>query len=193
MINVGLTAVADHPSLASGKVSTLVDLAATFPVVELDTTYYGVPSAQTVAHWLQQVPAGFRFVVKATAAMSAHELAEPHDAGADFTGLKRALAPMQAGGQLACILFQLPPYFGASAANMRWLMQIRKWYPDLPVAVEFRHAGWFLPDYRAQTLALLRQLAFTLVVVDEPQTPAGSAAGPSGAVSALTIATISQN
>ena len=39
MIDVGLTAVADHPSLASGKASSLADLAAVFPVVELDTTY----------------------------------------------------------------------------------------------------------------------------------------------------------
>lgn len=174
MINVGLTSVADHPSLTAGRTSTLADLAAIFPVVELDTTYYAVPSAQTVARWLRQVPPRFQFIVKATAAMSAHEQTEPHDASADFTALRRALAPMQASGQLASILFQLPPYFGASAENVRILMRIRALYPTLPVAVEFRNAGWYLPDYRQQTLALLQQLHFSHVVVDEPQTPAGS-------------------
>ncbi|WP_203624007.1 MULTISPECIES: DUF72 domain-containing protein [unclassified Lacticaseibacillus] len=174
MINVGLTAVADHPDLASGRTSSLADLATTFPVVELDTTYYQVPSDQVVSHWLQQVPSSFQFVVKATAAMSAHKVEDPYDAGAEFTGLKRALAPMQATGQLAAVLFQLPPYFGVSAANIRVLNRIRTLYPELPVALEFRNAGWYLPEYRDQTLALMRELNLIHVVVDEPQTPAGS-------------------
>lgn len=174
MISVGLTAVADHPDLASGRVSSLADLSTAFPVVELDTTYYHVPSEQVVHRWLSQVPATFRFVVKATAAMSGHKVDAPRDAGAEFMALKRALAPMQASGQLAAVLFQLPPYFGVSPTNIRVLHRIRQLYPDLPVAVEFRNAGWYLPEYQAETLLLLRELNFVHVVVDEPQTPAGS-------------------
>lgn len=174
MIDVGLTAVADHPSLASGKTSSLADLAAVFPVVELDTTYYNVPSQAVVTNWLRQVPVGFQFIVKATQAMSAHKVEEGHDAGAEFTGLRRALAPMIERQQLAAILFQLPPYFGVSATNIHVLRRIKTLYPGLPVAIEFRNAGWYLPEYRAQTLDLLRTLGFIHVVVDEPQSAAGS-------------------
>lgn len=174
MISVGLTAVADHPDLASGRVSSLADLATTFPVVELDTTYYHVPSQQVVSGWLRQVPTSFQFIVKAIAAMSAHKVDDPSATGAEFMALKRALIPMRETGQLAAVLFQLPPYFGVSAQNVRVLNRIRTLYPDMPVALEFRNAGWYLPDYQAQTLALMRELNFVHVVVDEPQTPAGS-------------------
>lgn len=52
MINVGLTSVADHPELATrGNRSTFSDYAQHFPVLELDTTFYGLKPVEQVRHW----------------------------------------------------------------------------------------------------------------------------------------------
>ena len=63
MINVGLTSVADHPELATrGNRSTFSDYAQHFPVLELDTTFYGLKPVEQVRHWQAQVPSGFQFI-----------------------------------------------------------------------------------------------------------------------------------
>ncbi|WP_125705948.1 DUF72 domain-containing protein [Lacticaseibacillus daqingensis] len=177
MIQVGLTSVADHPSLASrGATSTLADLAGHFPVVELDTTFYAQPSVATVQAWQRQVPPTFRFILKATQYMTRHKTAPDHELVAEFTAFRRGLAPLLETNQLAAILFQLPPYFGVTLENVRYLRQLRRLYPDLPIALEFRNNGWYSADYQASTFDLMRTLKLTHVVVDEPQTPAGSVA-----------------
>ncbi|WP_179394689.1 DUF72 domain-containing protein [Lacticaseibacillus absianus] len=174
-IDVGLTSVADHPTLASqGKASTLADLAGHLPVVELDTTFYALPTADAVRRWQQAVPASFQFIVKATQFMTRHKEAPDHEPVAEFTAWRRALAPLIEADQLAAALFQLPPYFGVTAENVRYLHLIRRLLPGVPVALEFRNDGWYSPDYRGSTLALMRELTFSHVVVDEPQTASGS-------------------
>ncbi|WP_390407811.1 DUF72 domain-containing protein [Lacticaseibacillus jixiensis] len=173
MIEVGLTAIADHPSLAAnGKTSTLADLAQYFPIVEIDSSFYGCPSVHTVQQWQQQVPRQMRFIVKATQLMTRHK--ETEDLLGQFGALHEALTPLAESNQLAAVLFQFPPYFGVTAENVRYLRFVRAQYPNWPIAVEFRHDGWYLPQYRKQTLDLLTSLAMSHVVVSEPQTPAGS-------------------
>ncbi len=187
-ILVGLTAVADHPSLAVGRASTLRELAGHFPVVEIDSSFYAVPSEAVVQRWQTQVPAGFQFIVKATQYMTRHKDDPEHELVAEFTALRRSLAPLAAAGQLAAVLFQLPPYFGVTLENVRYLRRIRRLYPDLPVALEFRNNGWYAAEYREQTLSLMRELHLIHVVVDEPQTAAGSVAlVPAATTPELTI------
>ncbi len=170
-----MTAVAEHPTLAAnGKTSTLGDLAQYFPLIELDTTYYGIPKPETVLRWQQQVPPQMRFIVKATAFMTLHDRADDVDVPGQFTTLAAVLAPLVGTHQLAAILFQLPPFCAVTPTNVRYLRRVRARYPELPVAVEFRHDSWYLPQYRESTLALLRELHMIHVVVDEPQTPSGS-------------------
>lgn len=175
MISVGVTAVAEHPSLAAnGKTSTLVDLAQHFPIMEMDTSFYAIPTVATVQRWQRQVPVGMRFIVKASQYMTLHKRDEHVDVPAEFTALRRAVTPLVATGQLAAIMFQLPPYTAVTPTSVRYLRRIRDLYPDLPLAVEFRHDSWYLPQYRASTLSLMRELHLIHVVVDEPQTPSGS-------------------
>lgn len=175
MIEVGLTAVADHPELnAAGHASTLGDIAQIVPVMEMDTTFYHIPPARTVAGWQQQVPPRFQFIVKATQYMTLHREDVSVDVAREFQTLQESLRPLIATRQLRAILFQFPPYFGVTAEHVRYFHLMRQRYPTLPIAVEFRNAGWYAPEYRQTTLDLLRELAFIHVVVDEPQTASGS-------------------
>ena len=173
MIRVGLTSVADHPSLAAnGKRSTFADYAQYFPVIELDTTFYGLKTADLVRRWQAQVPAGFQFIIKASRLMTKH--AATQDLVAEFSRFNDMVAPLTATHQLHAVLCQFPPYFGVTAENVRYLQNMNQWLPDLPVAIEFRHPSWYLPAYRAATIDLLKAAGDIHVVVDEAQTVSGS-------------------
>ena len=173
MINVGLTSVADHPSLAAnGKNSTFVDYAQYFPVIELDTTFYGLKPVEQIQRWQAQVPHGFQFIIKASKLMTKHEATQA--LVAEFSRFNDMVAPLVATHQLQAVLCQFPPYFGVTAENVRYLQQLNQWLPDLPVAVEFRHPSWYLPAYRNATIGLLQAAGLIHVVVDEAQTTSGS-------------------
>lgn len=175
MLEVGLTAVADHPTLAAnGKTSSLKDLAQYFPIMEMDTGFYRIPSPQTVLNWQAQVPSGMRFIIKASQWMTLHKQDPEVDVADQFNQLRDAVAPLIQSQQLVALMFQMPPWFAVTATNVRYFQRVRRLYPDLPVAVEFRHDSWYLPEYRQSTLSLLKQLHFIHIAVDEPQTPAGS-------------------
>ncbi|WP_127848432.1 DUF72 domain-containing protein [Lacticaseibacillus hulanensis] len=173
MITIGLTGFTDHPELLS-KREGLAEYAQTFPVVEIDSSAYGVPLSTTVTRWLSQVPRGFRFIVKATQTMTRHHPASRSELIDEFARFDSAFTPMLISGQLQTILFQFPPMFAATPANVRYLAQIRTWLPEVPLAVEFRHTSWFTEAMRASTLEVLRDNELANMVVDEPQTPTNS-------------------
>ncbi|KRO18919.1 DUF72 domain-containing protein [Lacticaseibacillus saniviri] len=178
MIDVGLTSVAEHPQLsATGKsTSTLVDYAQYFPVVELDTTFYGLKSPDVVRRWQEQVPPQFQFIVKATGMMTGQTKMDEDSPTLpeQFQALESSLQPLIQSKQLRAILFQMPPFFGVNQKSVRYLRLVRQLYPTLPVAIEFRHDSWYSDVYRQSTLDLLQHLNFIHVVVDEPQTVSGS-------------------
>lgn len=177
MITIGLTTWREHQSLLPEKKAlTLNDYAGFFPTVEIDSLFYGLKTPAQVQNWVQQVPKGFQFVVKALATMTKHERTEvpTTDMAVVFKRYRQTIAPLVAAQKLKTILFQFPLYFKLDTANVRYLAQIRHGLPKLPIAVEFRNPTWYDPAYLQQTLQLLKRLQITLVVVDEPQTKVNS-------------------
>lgn len=170
MITIGLSGFTDHPELL-GKSGGLTAYARYFPVVEIDSTAYGLPRAAVVTNWLNQVPATFQFIVKATQQMTRHVTLDRAATIQAFAEFDEVFAPMISRGQMQTILFQMPPQFAATPANIRYLALIRQWLPDLAIAVELRHHSWFAPAMRDSTLTLLRDNQLENVVVDEPQAP----------------------
>lgn len=121
-----------------------------FDTIEVDSTAYGVPRASTVAGWYEKTPENFRFSLKVPSTIT-HELSlrpESYTLIDEFAGAAAAL-----GKKLAMILIQLPASFEASkenGANFRdFVARLPK---DVPFAVEFRHAGWFV-DWTCEELA----------------------------------------
>jgi uncharacterized protein YecE (DUF72 family) len=170
--------------------------AARFGVVEVDATYYALPSAQNAVAWVERTPAGFLFGVKAFAAMTGHPV-EPRRLDRDLVmalppAMREArsveaqalppeitdeiwrrfranLEPLVAAGKLAYVLLQMPPWFAANAEWMAAIEASAARLHGLPCAVEFRHAGWLAPARAAQTLEWLRRHRLVYVCVDEPQ------------------------
>jgi uncharacterized protein YecE (DUF72 family) len=139
--------------------------AAQFPVVEIDSTYYGVPKPETVASWASRTPGEFRFSAKVPGAgthVPIPMLGTVHD---DVRLFGENLRPLTSSGKFACALMQFPNSFRPTEATERHLRALRETLADMPLVAEFRHREWQTND----TLQLLRQLRIGLVAVDEPQ------------------------
>lgn len=143
----------------------LARYATLFPIVEIDSTYYGVPAPATVASWLRRTPDGFRFTAKIPG--SGTHAPEPslgsvHD---DVRLFRANMEPLVAAGRFACALMQFPNSFRPGAAADRHLHALRDTLADIPLVAEFRHRDW----QTNETLELLRGLRIGLAAVDEPQ------------------------
>lgn len=112
-----------------------------FNAVEVDSTFYAVPTSHTVEQWRERTPEGFRFCCKLPRAIT-HErrLRDSDDPFREF--LKRVEG---LGEKLGPVLVQLPPTFKPERdeeALRAFITQLPEW-PRF--AVEFRDAAWHAP------------------------------------------------
>ena len=108
--------------------------------VEINYTFYRMPSAKTIAGWDVATPAGFTFVLKAPQRIThIARLRDIDDPLRYFLEMARKL-----GAKLGPLLFQLPPNFKKDLARLGDLLT--QFPPDLRCAWEFRHESWFSDD-----------------------------------------------
>jgi uncharacterized protein YecE (DUF72 family) len=168
--------------------------AARFDTVEVDSSYYGMPTPATARLWVERTPPHFVFHIKAFAMLTRHgvkpeqlppPLREGHSFELDRSGrilhppralredafalFGQALEPLRAEGKLGLILMQFPPYFVAGDANREYIAWSAGQLAPDRVAVEFRHRSWVEPDQMEHTLELLASLGASYVCVDEPR------------------------
>lgn len=189
-----------YPAVVKTPAQRLAYYARHFPVVEVDASYYALPSARNAQAWVDRTPPHFVFGVKAFAALTQHPFepirldkdiqsllpAEPRRARRLFARdvppavmdviwerFRTALAPLVDAGKLSYVLVQMPPWFPPSDENRAYLDEVATRLVGLPLAVEFRQSGWLGERLRDRTLEFLRDRGLTYVSVDEPQgTPA---------------------
>jgi len=180
-----------------------------FDTVEVDSSFYGLPTPATAKIWAARTPPGFTFHVKAFAMLTRHgvrpeQLPLPtrsaHQYELDrfgrilhpsaqlreetFALFSEALEPLRAEDKLGLILMQFPPYFVANTANRDYIAYSVGLLAPYQVAVEFRHHSWVEPETVQPTLDLLTSLGASYVSVDEPQIAAGNVLPPLTAVTA---------
>lgn len=171
-----------------------------FPFVEVDASYYALPSVRNAQAWVERTPDDFVFGIKAYAALTQHPLeparldrdlrAElpahiarqprvyPHDLPAPLLDaiwdrFRAALEPLRRAGKLGYVLFQMPPWFRPTRESHLYLQAVAARLDDVAIAVEFRQALWMADRLRPRTFDFLRQHGLSYVCVDEPQgTPA---------------------
>src|SRR5213594_3931567 len=135
-----------------------------FPVVEVDSTYYALPSLENARRWADRTPPDFVFGVKAYAALTQHPV-EPLRLDKD---LQQALPE-----KLGYVLFQMPRWFIPGREAAAYLEQVTERLAGFRLAVEFRQPGW-MAERAPRTLDFLRRTGLVYVSVDEPQGTAAS-------------------
>ena len=145
-----------------------------FPTVEINASFYMLPSAESFTRWASQTPDGFTFAVKASRYLThMKRLIDPAPAVE-----KLLLAARHLGRKLGVVLLQLPPAF---AARPERLDEALAAFRDVSralgirtprVAVEFRDPSWFASR---ETLALLRRHRAALVHAHSTRWPMAEA------------------
>jgi uncharacterized protein YecE (DUF72 family) len=141
-----------------------------FNVLEINYTYYQMPSHRTLTGLLRKTTPRFKFAVKANRAMT-HDVIQKNRAIADnpkaFTEFREGLKPMEESGRLECVLTQFPYGFPNTPPNRDYLDRVLDRLKGLETVVEFRHRSWVAPEIFEHLRA--RRAGFC--VVDEPQLP----------------------
>jgi uncharacterized protein YecE (DUF72 family) len=131
--------------------------AARFPTVEVNNSFYRIPTERVLAGWAEQVPDQFRFVLKASRRITHNHRLADEDGSLEY--FLRAVNPL--GERLGPTLFQLPPTFKKDLSRLQSFLA--RLPPRWPAAMEFRHATWFDDE----VYQLLRDRDVALVAVDE--------------------------
>ena len=134
-----------------------------FPAVEIDSSYYYIPTPATMDAMARRAEGRVEFSVKAHRDMT-HSREQYADA---LPAFRACLAPLHAAGCLACVLVQFPFAFKASQDNADFLRRLPTDLAPARVVVEFRHASWATDE----TFRLLTELGLAYCVVDAPHLP----------------------
>ncbi|MCX6015403.1 MAG: DUF72 domain-containing protein [Chloroflexales bacterium] len=123
-----------------------------FQNVEGNTTFYALPSAETVQKWRDETPESFTFCLKIPQQIS-HVGALADNINATHEFLKR-VAPL--ASRLGPFFLQLPPHFALRHADQlaKWLAA---WPQEYRISVEVRHRDWYKPAHEQRLIALLER------------------------------------
>lgn len=148
------------PQTKPGHFLTLY--AQVFNAVELDTTFYGIPSPSRVETWRRNTPEYFQFTAKVPRSIT-HDrhLLDSEPEFSEFVGVMERL-----DAKLGAILLQLPPDFTIAErpAIQRFL---EKRPAGIRLAAEFRHRSWLQPE----TYDLLNKYGVAWTMNDLPYMP----------------------
>ena len=190
-----------YPRGTDSAEDRLAFYAATFPIVEIDATYYSLPNVRTAEAWVRRTPPDFVFDAKAHALMTgqpteprrlpkeirsalpeplasktriyARDLpAELRDAVWDM--FLAGLGPLRASGQLGSVLLQYPRWFFPTGESRDEILEARERLGEVRSAVELRSETWFNSKNRERTLRFLADNEIPFVMVDGPQGLRGS-------------------
>jgi uncharacterized protein YecE (DUF72 family) len=126
------------------------------PTVEINNTFYRLPSEPVLKRWAAQVPHDFAFVLKASQQITHRKrLKNVDEPLAYLLGNARVL-----GAKLGPVLFQLPPNMKLNLERLESFLRI---LPEgTQAALEFRHPSWF----DEEVFALLRRHGVALCLAD---------------------------
>jgi uncharacterized protein YecE (DUF72 family) len=142
-----------------------------FHVLEVNFTYYSLPSPKSFEAMARKTSEGFEFVVKAFKGMT-HEI---RDKGTGtwvenrevFKRFRESLQPLIDRGRLSCVLGQFPYGFFPTRDNVGYLQKFKEEMETIPLVYEFRNQTWL----KDGTFQFLEKNGLGYCVVDEPKIP----------------------
>jgi len=182
-----------YPAEVRSPEERLQYYASLFPIVEVDSTFYALPSLRDATLWTERTDPGFVFDIKAFRLFT--ELRTPvrslpvdirasvatADANVFYDKLpeairkelwqrfRAALEPLRSVDRLGTVLFQLAPSLLCNPAGLRHIAHCAEQMSGYQIAVELRDGSWFSEKQREQTARFLREHGVAQVATDEPQ------------------------
>jgi uncharacterized protein YecE (DUF72 family) len=131
-----------------------------FDTVEVNATFYRLPTRAAVARWAEVTPAGFTFAVKTSRYLT--HVKRLRELGAGVERFFERIEPLVSSGKLGPVLWQLPPNFRRDDERLADALSRLSRGEH---AFEFRHSSWQAPD----VWRLLKEHRVALVVADDAQ------------------------
>ena len=131
-----------------------------FDTVEVNATFYRLPTAKAVQGWVDQTPDGFTFAVKMSRYVT--HVKRLRDLGRSIELFSSRIEPLVHSQKLGPVLWQLPPTFRRDDARLAAAL---RQLPPGRHCFEFRHPSWFAPA----VMELLRDAGVALVIGDRPE------------------------
>ncbi|MFQ5964040.1 MAG: DUF72 domain-containing protein [Candidatus Scalinduaceae bacterium] len=138
-------------------------------ILEVNSTYYALPSQKSMETMSRKTSPEFEFVVKAHKAMT-HEIKEKGsnrliDNKDVFEKFKYSIDPLKSEGKLKCVLAQFPYSFYSNKNNFEYLKVFKERMGDIKLVVEFRNKYW----HKDNVVEFLSDNDLGYCVVDEPK------------------------
>jgi uncharacterized protein YecE (DUF72 family) len=118
-----------------------------FPIVEVDSTFYRVPTRSMVHGWRKRTPDAFRFALKVPQIITHRKQLE--DCGKDVEEFVAAIEPL--GEKLCCALLQMGYFNRAQFPSLEAFLEVldpflAEWpHAAVPLALETRNPRWVVP------------------------------------------------
>lgn len=135
-----------------------------FDTVELNASFYRLPSAEQFASWKRRTPPGFAFALKGSRFVThVRRLAAVEEALQAFFAHSREL-----GRKAVVTLWQLPPSLECDPTRLAAFLEVLPRGRTRRQAVEFRHPSWYV----AEVYSLLERRDVALVLPDSAENAA---------------------
>jgi uncharacterized protein YecE (DUF72 family) len=133
-----------------------------FDTVEVNNTFYRLPTRSAVEGWVEKTPPGFVIAVKASRYLT--HVKRLHEMRRGARRYFDAIEPLADSPKMGPVLWQLPANFRRDDER---LGEALEQLPEARHCIEFRHPSWFVPE----VYELLREHAVALVIGDDPERP----------------------
>jgi len=131
-----------------------------FNTVEVNMSYYRIPTPSLISSWDNKTPSDFVFSFKVPRIVTHYNRllqAEPY-----FKRFLDVLKPLDKKGKLGCILVQLPPYYDSKSGMSEFAKFCSRLPSSFRFAVEFRNESWI----NDETWSLLKKHNLAYVISD---------------------------
>ncbi len=165
-----------------------------FNTVEVDSSYYAIPSEQNAMLWAERTPDKFTFHFKAYGALTGHGV-DTRSMPKDILSLLpvkeknkqriyikeheiikaigerfvNALRPLRKSNKLGVLVFQYPQWFHFNPSNFEYILFCKKLMDGIPLVIEFRHGSWLTDNRAKEVFDFLNINDLSYVTADEPQ------------------------
>jgi uncharacterized protein YecE (DUF72 family) len=135
--------------------------ASRFDAVELNASFYRLPTRHAAELWARETPESFRFAVKVSRYLT--HVMRLDETAKHLALLLERVEPLVEADKVGPLLWQLPPTFARDDERLARALDALP--TQFEHAFEFRHASWFAPP----VLRALRERAVALVIADRPE------------------------
>jgi uncharacterized protein YecE (DUF72 family) len=181
-----------YPKEAKTAEARLRYYASIFPLVEVDSSYYGIPTPTNAQLWVERTPEAFTFNVKAFRLFTGHQTdpkvlhkdiqqalgtvktlyyrqTPPEISVELWRRFRESIAPIKNAGKLGLVHFQFPPWLVCNREGQAHVAHCVEQMAGHTVGIEFRHRSWLDEAHRVGTIEFLRKLGAVHTIVDGPQ------------------------